>query len=880
MRPARPAALPLLAALCLLGCRPASDPAPTAGAGPRAAPPGTAAALPAADDLPEASGRELIEDGGFEGPRPGPWHENNWARNEASFARDEDRPWQGRACQRLQMTRILHEPACELVQPLRGLKPGDALVVRCALRGNPNGRPASVMVRRWAKPWTTLASLAVPVTERWQEVVLPVVVPAGFDSGDLALFVVLHDESALWVDGVSARLLPAVDPRPPQAGNLVANGSFALGTARWVATFRNAGGLDQASAARDRIQPGDWGAVQADGAPALRLVVREGGAVYADSSAFALRLGQAVRLRARVRGPAGGRIQVGVRQADWLLSSTTANPDGGWRTVAVEGVPGPCPAGAFVELHTTSPGEWLVQEVQVEQAPGPARRAFACALPDAPPGRLFRPGEAARLELRVAGAAPGAIAGELRVDDAWDRPVWRRTVAIDAGADGGGRAALDLPMDRFGAFRCVLAVDGAEVAEQLYAVAPALPPPGPASDRFFGGHAACDLYSLDLAERIGFRSLRLMSQNIDTFWAVAEPVEGRFQPPTAPVQRALARGFAVSGVLNCPPEWAAQRTGSQSYSWWHARMPADWARWDAYVRRTVAAFPGIADWEVGNEMDCDYLIVPPEASKPASYAELVQRTRAAVAAAAPHARVVGLGVSNPDRPFWRECLARGIAADLNVIAPHFYFEDLDPLEKRGFVQALADMRAQAGRGGTPPALWMGEGGMWLHRSPSRLRLLGVRNGGSDVQAAAALVRIATAFKALGVERHLHYALSTSPTGSGNVLWRSECNGLVDFDGSARPAAAAHAALVALLEGAAPAGAERIEVDGAAVSLARFDHPRQGRITAAWSRQPVDPARVPGLLAAGAALRDLFGNPLAAAPARLDPEPLFVVGGRP
>ncbi|MCK6489560.1 MAG: hypothetical protein L6R48_14775, partial [Planctomycetes bacterium] len=69
----------------------------------------------------------------------------------------------------------------------------------------------------------------------------------------------------MWVDGVSVTMLPPVDPRPPQAGNLVANGSFELGTASWVATFRNAGGLELASAARDRISPADWGVSAVEG---------------------------------------------------------------------------------------------------------------------------------------------------------------------------------------------------------------------------------------------------------------------------------------------------------------------------------------------------------------------------------------------------------------------------------------------------------------------------------------------------------------------------------------------------------------------------------------------------------------------------------------
>ncbi|MCK6491646.1 MAG: hypothetical protein L6R48_25650, partial [Planctomycetes bacterium] len=193
-------------------------------------------------------------------------------------------------------------------------------------------------------------------------------------------------------------------------------------------------------------------------------------------------------------------------------------------------------------------------------------------------------------------------------------------------------------------------------------------------------------------------------------------------------------------------------------------------------------------------------------------------------------------------------------------------------------QSLADWRARPGPGGATPELWMGEGGMWLDRAPSRLRLLGVPACGSDLAAAQALVRIAAGFKGLGVARHFHYALATSPAGSGNVLWRSECNSLVDFDGSARPAAAAHAALVWLLDEAAPVGAEALLVEGVQICLARFDHPAHGRITVAWSRAGIDPARVPGLLDQVREVRDLFGNPLPAAP-RLSAAPVYLIAGK-
>ncbi len=816
--------------------------------------------------------RELIEDGGFEGAAPGPWHENNWAKNQAEFARDADHPWKGSFSQRIRMCRIDGSPNLELVQPLKGLAPGDALLVRFALRGTANGRPVSAKVRRWTKPYTTIASMEVPVTENWQVNSFPVLIPAGFDTSDVAFFIDLHDESTIWVDGVSVALLPTIDPRPLTAGNLVRNGSFEVGLSGWVATMRDAGSLDRVSTARDRISPADWNVAEdpqaPDGQRVLRFVVHEECRAYVDSGFFPYRHGHPMRLTLRLNAPAAGataRVALGrgdsPNTVGWLGESTLKAAAPGWHSVVVECVPAASAGGAFVEVTTASAGVWLLDAVRVEQAPGADATCIGCMMPDAPPGRIFRGNELPRLRVLAAGATPGDIRATVRIDDVWDRTIAELPLTLAIGADGRGSAELELPRDRFGSFRCSVESDRRLLTEQLYTVVPELPRPDGSGRSFFGGHFAFDPYNLDLAERGGFRCLRMMSTQLDTNWMAVQPAEDRWTIHTAAVERAVARGFYVLGNLNSPPEWAALKTGNQQYAWWHSRLPRDWTEWTTYVQRTVTAFPGIRAWEVGNEMDCDYLIVPPDVDKPTAYADLTRRTRAAIEAVDPKAKIVGLGVSNPDRPFWRESIAKGAAENLDAIAFHFYYEDLDPLEKRpDFTAILADMRAATGRTGAAPELWMGEGGMWLNRSPSRLRQLGVPPAGTtDFDDAHAIVRIAAAFKALGLKHHFHYAGATSPSGSGNWIWRSECSGLFDYDGAARPALAAHAAMVWLLDNAEPRGAETVVVDKAQVRLARFLEPNRGRITVAWSRIPVRADKVPGLLDGTREVRDLMGN---------------------
>ena len=859
---------------------------PTASAASADAP---AAPLAGLAGLP--AGREFILDGGFEEPRPGPWGENNWAKNQVDFVRDPEQPWQGKYSQRIQMRRIDAAANLELVQRLPGLSPGDALLVRCALRGTPNGRPVEVVIRRAVKPYADIARMEVPVTDKWEAFAFPVVIPTGFDTSNVAFYIDLHEETTIWVDGVSVALLPTVDPRPLPAGNLVANGSFEAGTSGWVATLRSWGGLENSSAAMDRITPADWGVVEDAQAPegrkVLRFAVHEDGKAMVDSGFFPYRHGRPLRLTLRLNAPAAGasaRVAIGCDNlafAGWFAETTVKADAPGWRTVTLDCTPGPAASGAFVEVSTTSPGTWLLDAVRVEQAPGGDAASFGCEMPEAPPGRIFRGAEIPRLRVLAAGVAPGKVQVSVRINDAWGRCVATLPLTLVVGADGRGQAELRLPGKRFGGFRCAVEAKGRLLAEQLYAVVPDLPRPDGSGRSFFGGHFPFDQHSLDLAERGGFRWLRMMSTQLDTNWMAVQPTPDRWTLRTTAVERALARGFSVLGNLNSPPEWAALKTGSQTYTWWNSRLPRDWTDYATYVQRTVKAFPGIRTWEVGNEMDGGYLLVPPDQDKPTAYADLVKRTRTAIEGVDPQLAVVGLGVASislgaTNSPFWRQALARGVAGDLDAITFHFY-DTCDPLEIRPDITArLAEMRAARSRSGASPELWMGEGGPWLARSPSSLRLLDVPPAGTtDFDAAIAVVRITATFKALGLAHSFHYAGNTSPAGSGHAIWRSECNSLTDYDGSARPALAAHAAMVWLLDEASPAGAESVAVGAGQVRLDRFLDPKRGRITVAWSATPINAESVPGLLDGVSEVRDLMGNPLTA-PYQLTAAPIYVI----
>lgn len=822
--------------------------------------------------------RELLSDGGFEGPAPGAWNENNWAKNVAEFARDAERPYRGRFSQRLRMERVVGAANLQLVQRLEGLSPGCGVLVKLALRGRSNARPLAVEIRRTGPPYTSYAMLSLPPTEDWQPHALVASLPDVLPEDGVGVYIHLKDESTAWIDDVSVGLLPQVDPRGPLSGNQLINGSFEVGLARWTLYNRDATTLTAGPLAAENLAGPD-GAVEVatdapEGRSLLRFSVRDYCGAYLNSAYVPYRHGHPLQVSARIRARSGGgSVELSLAHGElpnvtWL-GKTSVTVGNAWQTITLTCTPGPSASGgAFVQVFSKAPGDYLIDDVRVEQAPAiaAAAPAFGCALVDPPPASLYRGDERPRLRVRAAGlAANTRVAANLRVSDAWERTIAELPLALVADAAGFASQELELPHDRLGGFHCALEVAERLEAEALYGLVPALPKPDGSGRSFFGGHFHLNAYALDLAERMGMRWLRLHPP-LDTKWMVAEPEPGKRAFSTVGVERALARGFNVLGSLDTTPEWAATPGIDHPYTWWRSRVPRDWAQWSDYVQAAIRAFPGIRHWEVFNEPDIDFLVVPKGADKAAAYTDILAHTRQAVEGLAisdpalAKIELVGLAVSSLDRPFFREVIAKGGASHVDSLSFHFYYEDLDPLEKKpDFPEQLAALRAARNRRGVEPGIWHSEGGIWIASAPSWLSLYGLpaRESTTQLDGASTVVRTAVALKALGLKRHFHYAA----LGNAGLVWRTECSSLIDLDGSARPSAAAHAAMVWLLDDAEPIGVETLTIGEAAVRIASFRSPSRGAIRVAWSRVPITAAQVPRLVEGAREIRDLMGNPL-------------------
>jgi hypothetical protein len=119
-----------------------------------------------------------------------------------------------------------------------------------------------------------------------------------------------------------------------------------------------------------------------------------------------------------------------------------------------------------------------------------------------------------------------------------------------------------------------------------------------------------------------------------------------------------------------------------------------------------------------------------------------------------------------------------------------------------------------------------------------------------------MVRAALFFKAEGVKRYIGFATHAVETGRNTQT--DECTGFTEVTGVPSQGIAAHAAMVALTEDAAPRGFETTEQDGERISIARFAQPDGRALEIYWSVASVPVARA-AALRPGDEVLDLMGN---------------------
>ena len=815
----------------------------------------------------------LIANGDFEG-RFGAdgiaegWADNSsWANLDVRYARDTANPHTGAACQRITCARLVNG-AVQMV-PASGvpLRKGAIYRVRVWLRGDAG--KVAVQLRLAPAPYTIYVEKALDLRRQWQA--LEYLWQSGVDDAQARFMLRFAQTGSVWVDDLSleelasedaARLAPA-----PEPGNLLANGTFDLGTAGWLLNH----GCDYWEEATLTIQPGEHG-------PCLRLDVPAGVSTTLSSDAVAVSPGNPVRLTCRVRAGGPGCVTMGTRYCGAQVRATAE-----WQTVSAAGKVRFDPSARdHFRLTVSGPARVWLDDVRLCQTDPPAgdARPYAAILSDRHPLALYHDGDGPLLRLLSLvpeGITPVPLAwrvedfwGKTRLAGTWRPAAGRREKAILAKGLGHGW------------YRASVTWSQGEKAYRGECAFCILPPPerkGDARTSPFGGHFSVDPSGLRLAKAVGVRWLRLHPPN-HTKWRTVEPVRGEWRWRDEPIRLARQAGLEICGSLDRIPRWASpapEGTSDAYYTGWSAWTPKNWADWERYVAETVRHHRAeIHVWEVWNEPNLDDWLVPPAGqSRPEAYVEMLRHTTPVVKREDPTATVIAGVVAGPLRGnssaerFAGELVERGALSLLDAFSFHDYIsapvdEGDDPLEV--WVERF---RARMRAAGKEVPILNSEGGFY---NPGAC--LSSRAGEGDTitpeRMARWLVRQYVSQMALGIRQFYFYNmfLDGSPVAR---LW----DGFVEGDGQPRPNVATYAAMTWLLDGATFEHSERPSAD---VWVHRFRTP-QGPLLIAWTRTGTQ-ATLP--VPAGARAYDLMGAPVPIPRSRLLPltdAPVYVAGGQ-
>ncbi|MDR0902233.1 MAG: hypothetical protein LBM92_05645, partial [Opitutaceae bacterium] len=615
------------------------------------------------------------------------------------------------------------------------------------------------------------------------------------------------------------------------------------------------------------------------------------------SAFFPARYGHPSKLTFQARYTNGGSrsLEAGVASGKNSINfqSGSVTVDGTWRQFTVPLTLIPSDSGVYVVRLRLGVGDYefddfqFVENAQANPVLHPPSVAIQPAA-GAPAGNLFSPGATASFNLVVAGETASTTLGyRLSAVDFEGRVVAEKTATVITDSSGDGSAAFTMPGATLGAFRIEArrSIGGDVLAEQIYSVLPELPAPASRPDSFFGAHVDLTPYNLEIARRAGFRWLRL-HQPLATKWMAVEPAQGqwRFGTTRAPLDAAKALGFQLLGSLDTAPDWAADidtTPGALANRWCNSYPPANYAQWKAYVTRICNEADGlISAWELWNEPDGGFLLVNPGSALPSNRNKkdtmlaLFAATREAVNATGKPLVLLGPGTAEFAPALSWQVLDAGAGAQLDAYSVHHYN---NPPGGGGnpaaatLLAALARYRAYNTRAGAPLPLWHTEGGPWLSGGQSWLATSRVPASSSTTvpQAAAALVRSALFFKASGVLRHFVFHAGASETGRDiQIDGTSAC---IELTGIPGPGIAAHAAMVALTEDAAPAGFESL---AGGLSVAHFTGPAAADVDVYWSTT-ARPVSSVAALRPGDTVHDMMGNQVSAATATTSEFPLYV-----
>ncbi len=854
--------------------------------------------LAASDGTPSVPVSDnLISNSGFE-EGMAPWVQDNFLKNDAVFQRDPENPHSGAYAMKVALKRTVGGPDIHFLYPHLPVRPDMALEIRFWARGVSNGTPLIVMIRKEAAPWTRYFEAETALTDDWHEYVYTARLPAATDPSVSSLLFALHDTGAFWIDDVSVRELPAVEGGEAATVNPVRNPSFEVGTDGWTANFRTRDfkvraeemGGDSPSPADAKLETRTDGTAP-QGRRFLSFEVKPGCFTSLTSAYFPARYGHLSNLVFSLRSDGAHGFQAGVgggKNSNATMQEKTLASTPQWQTYRVPLTLQPISNGLYyLRFEFEAPGRYELDAVSLMEADQTDALLYPPSVAidvgeDAPVGHLYEPGQKAAFQLVIAGEkAETPLSYRIAVTDYLGRKIDEAKIDVITDDHGDASKSFELPTSLLGAFRIEARRDDAPglLAEQLYSVLPPLPPPSERPDSYFGGHVDLTPYNLEIARKAGFRWLRFHPP-LDTKWRVVEQSPGEWDFRTAGAAMARSLGFRILGSFDTTPDFAADIDPQNPIKtrWCRSYPPADLSAWKDYVVRCFNAFsPYIDAWEVWNEPDGTFLMVRPGVDKAGVYGSILQATREALDSTGKPSVLLGGAVSSINVPLGWQILDNGNGRFIDAFSFHFYSLHAGGNSPDvGFVLPLLDKyRSYKNQQAQPMPLWMTEGGVYLNGGQSWLQTYSIPASSTVTppQGAAAMVRSALFFKAMGVKRYFDFQLWASA--SGRRGHEDICSSFIDVTGIPGPGIAAHAAMVALTEDPSAAGFETKSVNGIGVKVAHFKKDDQ-RVDVVWSDSPVPLTEAVPLQPEDQVL-DMMGNPIAAQTAQLSEFPVYVRG---
>ncbi|MDR2675277.1 MAG: hypothetical protein LBC18_10570 [Opitutaceae bacterium] len=782
---------------------------------------------------------------------------------------------------------------------LAPVRKGSAVELRFWARGVSNSAPVRIQIRQFSPGDRRLFDVEQGLDDDWREYVFRTQLPADLvEEAKIYLAFWLHQDGVYWLDDISLTELPAVEGGEPSLVNPIRNPSFEAGTDGWTATVRipefaaDGGWSKHDTGAAHPTQPGAkllsmTGKKLPHGRRHLSLRVGENGRAVLTSAYFPARYGHKMQLEFWMRSDASHSFTAGItggKNSDVRYQSQRQTSDYKWQKHTLPLTLNPSGGGLYsVQFQFNDPGIYHLDAVTLAEVRHAKETVLfpPSAAIQAPPGgpvaNMFSRGDKPVFRLVVADEKPKTTpAYDLTVVDFLDRRVTGARIQAPTDADGAGGVEFAAPASRHGIFKIIARAAGAPAdalpaAEQLYTVLPALPPPAERPDSFFGAHVDLTPYNLEIARRAGFRWLRLYPPML-TKWMALETAPGKWRFPTRELESGKALGFQFLGSFDTVPDWHADSDptpGAIQNRWCFAYPPSDIGAWKDYVTRAFAAFsPCISAWELWNEPDGGYLQVKPGVKKGDVIMTLLDATREALDATGKPFVLIGPAFASPSPPLAWELLERGAGAKLDALSFHYYLfgaggNNPDPVS---MLSILEKYRAHKNHAGATLPLWQTEGGPYISggRSWYDSWRIPPSSSMSPAQAAASMTRTALFHKAMGVIRYFAYSAPASET--GHKAHDDGCSGFIEVTGLPSHGIAAHAAMVALTEDAAPRGFEKNAVAGGAVSVARFANAQTGDVDVYWSADAI-PITEAAALREGDQVLDMMGNIIA--PAKLE-----------